>query len=209
MRVPVVVLAGGQSSRFGGRYKALAKLCGKPLAAHVVDNLAPLASRLVVVVHSEGQAAALSSALTGREYEVAVDALREVSPLVGLYTAASTVGTGPFAVAPVDTPFVTARAYERMLSWLGDRAAVIPQWPNGYTESLLAVYRAEPLRESIPHLLEEGRVRVSDLLSTLDAVRVPVSEVFSDPGLETFNVNTEKDLLLAEELCARRRGRGP
>lgn len=208
MKVPVVVLAGGQSSRFKGHYKALAQLCGKPLVAHVADNLAPLASRLVIVAHSEEQARLLSSALAGRRYEVAFDLLGEVSPLVGLYTAACTVGTGTFAVAPVDTPFVRAEAYERMLSRIGGHAAVIPQWPNGYIEPLLAVYRAEPLREIIPRLLREGQARVSALTGALDVVKVPVSEVFSNPDLETFNVNTEKDLLLAEELCAHLHGKG-
>lgn len=204
-RIPVVVLAGGQSRRFGGRYKALAQLCGKALIAHVIDNLSALASRLVVVVHSEEQARALLSVLAGRELELMVDALEEASPLVGLHTAASAVGTGPFAVAPVDTPFIRAEAYGRMLKRLGRHDAVVPQWPNGYIEPLLAVYRAERLREHAGRLLREGCVRVAELVSSLDTARVPVGEVFSDPKLETFNVNTEKDLLLAEELCARLR----
>ena len=204
-RIPVVVLAGGQSMRFGGRYKALARLCGKSLIAHVVDNLSELASRLVVVVHSEEQARALLPVLAGRELELVVDALEGASPLVGLYTAASVVGAGPFAVAPVDTPFIRAEAYGRMLKRLGGHVAVVPEWPNGYIEPLLAVYRAEQLREHAGRLLREGFASVTELVRSLDAVRVPVGEVFSDPKLETFNVNTEEDLLLAERLCARLR----
>lgn len=53
-RVPVYILAGGRSSRFGSD-KARAVVQGSPLLQHAVQAAAPVASRITVVASGDGQ----------------------------------------------------------------------------------------------------------------------------------------------------------
>lgn len=48
-----VILAGGRSSRMGGRNKALADLAGRPLLQHVIDRVAPQVRELALSVERE------------------------------------------------------------------------------------------------------------------------------------------------------------
>ncbi len=200
--VTLAVLSGGRGRRIGG-YKPLVTLCGRPLVCHVLGNLAPLAQERLLIVHDPSQAASLKKAVKACGFRASVisDLPGENLPITGIYTA-SLYSTGEIiAVAPSDTPFLTARPYERLLARLGDKDAAVPLWPNGYVEPLIAVYRSEPLRRATRKALEEGRLRSRSPLDYMDVVYVPVGEVFDDPQLETFNINSSKDLEEAERLC--------
>jgi molybdopterin-guanine dinucleotide biosynthesis protein A len=48
-----VVLAGGKSSRMDGTDKALMRLAGQPLLAHVIARLAPQVSDLIVSANGD------------------------------------------------------------------------------------------------------------------------------------------------------------
>ena len=52
-KVPVYILAGGRSSRFG-HDKAMARLAGVPLLSRVGTLAAPFASRITVVAEHAG-----------------------------------------------------------------------------------------------------------------------------------------------------------
>ncbi len=200
----LAVLSGGRGKRIGG-YKPLVQLCGRPLICHVLDNLSPLAQERILLVHDKKQEGILSKTVKrcGHRASVVSDLPGENLPIVGLYTA-SLYSTGEvILVAPTDTPFLTPKPYRRLLEALGDKDAAVPRWPNGYLEPLIAVYRAEPLRRATRQALEEGKLRSRAPLSYMDAVYVPVSEVFDDPAMETFNVNSQEDLARAEEICRR------
>jgi molybdenum cofactor cytidylyltransferase len=64
-RVAALVLAGGQSRRFGGPNKLLVELDGKPMVAHVVDTLLKTKALSVTVVTGH-QAEQVKKALQGR-----------------------------------------------------------------------------------------------------------------------------------------------
>lgn len=200
--VTLVVLSGGRGKRIGG-YKPLVTLCGRPLICHVLGNLASLAQERLLIVHDASQAGALKKTVKACGFKASVisDLPGENLPITGLYTA-SLYSTGEvIAVAPSDTPFLKARSYERLLARLGEKDAAVPIWPNGYVEPLIAVYRSEPLRKATRKALEEGKLRSRSPLDYMDVVYVPVDEVFYDPRLETFNVNSNEDLEEAERLC--------
>ena len=43
-----VILAGGQGRRMGGADKGLQELCGRPMAAHVLERLAPQVGAVLI-----------------------------------------------------------------------------------------------------------------------------------------------------------------
>lgn len=203
--VPLAILAGGEGRRLGGAFKALLLLCGKPLLLHLLDGLAAFFTRTIVVVHEEEQKEELRS-LIGDRLPIVCDRLEVRTPLAGIYTAAYEIAKGFFAVAPVDTPFLRPAAYRRMLSLVNNYDAIVPLWPNGYLEPLIAVYRAEKVLAAASTLVARRSQRVQDLLKSIRSAAVPVSTVFEDPFLETFNVNTYDDLAFAETICSRSAG---
>lgn len=50
-----VILAGGQGTRMGGADKAMLKLAGRPLLAHVLDRLAPQVDAVAINANGEPQ----------------------------------------------------------------------------------------------------------------------------------------------------------
>jgi len=78
-RLPVYILAGGRSSRFGSD-KARATLHGRPLLSHVAAMLKPVATRITVVADSEGKYDDLG-------FRTIADDKPALGPLGGLHTA--------------------------------------------------------------------------------------------------------------------------
>lgn len=78
-KLPVYILAGGKSSRFGSD-KARAMLSGKPLVAHVAESLKPFASQPRVVADAAGKYDDLGLRTLG-------DEVPDAGPLGGLLTA--------------------------------------------------------------------------------------------------------------------------
>lgn len=151
---------------------------------------------MIVIVHNDHQAEELSKIVGGRVCIVR-DRLEIQTPLSGIYTAAHEFGKGVFAVTPVDTPFLRASSYERMLAKINGFEAALPLWPNGYLEPLIAIYRSESVLKVAPSVMAH-RHRVLDLIEKLQSIKIPVEDVFEDPRLETLNINTWEDLLKAE-----------
>ena len=97
-----LVLAGGSGRRFGGVEKALLRLGGRPLIAHVVARLAPqvgalaISGRGVLAPYVPGLPILDDGAFAGR------------GPLAGLLAGlewAASIGAEAMLSMPVDTPF--------------------------------------------------------------------------------------------------------
>jgi len=84
-----IVLAGGQSSRFGSN-KAIQVLAGKPLVRHVVERVSEVTEEVVVVV-GRGEATAGYYAVLPNGVRVVNDILQGKSPLVGIVTGLNAV----------------------------------------------------------------------------------------------------------------------
>ena len=186
-KIAAVVLAGGKSSRAGGVNKLLATLSGKPLIAHVVDNLLATAARPVLVVTGH-QADALSSALAGRDVTFAYNpqyadglstslrqgmvALKELAP-----------NADGALVALGDMPRVTAAQLDRLISAFDPhegRSICVPTfggkggnpvlWGREYFEAMRTVAGDTGAR----HLIGEHGDQVCEVAMDDDAIFVDV-----------------------------------
>ena len=84
-----------------------------------------------------------------------------------------------------------------------NKNAVIPRWPNGYIEPLLAVYRTEVAKAASNDALDDGRLDMQAMVDKLQGIRYISTLVLRqlDPELRTFfNVNTISDLRKAETM---------
>lgn len=187
-----VVLAGGYATRFGDADKTLASLDGKPLLAHAVDNIAPAVDRVVVSCREE-QISAFEAALDA-SVSFCPDPTPDQGPLAGLAATLAAVETSTLALATADMPCVPSALYDQFFDALGDTDAVAVD-SEGYLQPAPAVYRTDPLRESVDARRAEGDARLRSLFQTLSVERVAADSVRSEWGANVLDdVNTREAL---------------
>lgn len=195
-RLPVVVLAGGKSTRFGSD-KASYVLAGRPLLQHVVDATAELASRFVVVM-AEGQALPkLEATVACEEVE---DVFPQSGPLGGIFTGLQHLypgrgeGSRRALVVACDMPLLRAELLRVVLRQLEGQNAAVPL-RDGLPEPLCGVYTAACIKPA-RRLLDRGEFKVSGLLEKVNTVFVPEEQwrPRDRDGRSFLNVNRPEDL---------------
>ena len=197
-----VILAGGQSRRFGGGDKGFADLDGRPVLSHVIERFRPQVGRLIL--NANGDLSRFAS------FGLEVVADREIpgqGPLSGILTAlewAKRHAPDCTAVATVstDVPFLAPNLIQRLEAERGDGVAIAVS--AGRRHPTIAIW---PLtsREAVADALQRGALSVDALAASLNAVAVPfpmgeIDGVTIDPF---FNVNRPEDLVAARALLAK------
>jgi len=197
-----VILAGGQSRRFGGGDKGFADLDGRPVLSHVIERFRPQVGRLIL--NANGDLSRFAS------FGLEVVADREIpgqGPLSGILTAlewAKRHAPDCTAVATVstDVPFLALNLIQRLEAERGDGVAIAVS--AGRRHPTIAIW---PLtsREAVADALQRGALSVDALAAELNAVAVPfpmgeIDGVTIDPF---FNVNRPEDLVAARALLAK------
>lgn len=183
-----VVLAGGESRRFGGE-KALFPLLGRAMAGWTLGALEPWTSRQVVVTNDRKVAESLG--VPGRP-----DRIPGLGPLGGLHTAltwAQEGGQEGVFLLACDLPLVTKEMVGLILRrWPEDSPAVVPGSPGplGF-EPLCAGYEVRGLPD-LEELIRTGRRSMESALAKMSAHRIPPAELGSQEELAVAftNVNT-------------------
>jgi molybdopterin-guanine dinucleotide biosynthesis protein A len=125
------VLAGGRSSRMGGRSKALATLAGRPLIQHVIERVEPQVDTLALLVESA------TEALDAHGLPQLPDpAPGHRGPLGGLLSALRHFASRYrwVLLVPCDAPFLPVDLATKLLA--GAAGSALP--------GALAVYRGQP-----------------------------------------------------------------
>ena len=197
----VIVLAGGGSTRMRSD-KGLREMGGEPLALHVVRRLSDLVDEVLLVVGSEAKRA-LYLRVIGEEAEILVDVYSDGSPLVGALTGFMRARGEYALVTGCDMPFIS-REVARLLFEEGEGFdGAVFQWPNGWVEPLLAVYRVKPSLRVAEELYRAGNLRLRMILLELPRVKmIPIETLKGiDPKLLTLHdVDDENSLREAENI---------
>lgn len=184
-----VILAGGRSSRMGGRSKALVELGGRSLLARVVDRLQPQVGGMVLSCEPGARE------LEGFGLPLAPDLVpAHRGPLAGLYSAMQYLldegHAGSLVLCPCDAPFVpfdlvqtlqraSAGRNTAMVSWRGVLQPTFSLWPLRHLDTLRDL------------LVEKGLGGPRQVLDHLPFTMVEWPETEPPPF---FNVNTPADL---------------
>lgn len=188
-RTTGVVVAGGRSTRFGDREKALAELDGRPMLANVVATLAEIADTVVLNCRPD-QRAAFADALGSVDADIgwALDEAPDEGPLAGLATALAAVDTDRAVVLGCDMPLAEADALVGLGARLGDGDAVVPRTEGG-PEPLHAVYRVDETRKAARATLDDSERSLRALLD-----RLAVDYVDTVPTRSLTSVDTRERL---------------
>ncbi len=192
-----VVLAGGRSTRMGGRDKALVTLAGKSLIEHVIDRLRPQVS--ILALNSNGDPARF----TDFGLPVVADTIAGFAgPLAGILTGllwAQRQRPTPRAIvtAAADTPFFPLDLVEHLAAASASADAVAVARTSGRLHPVFGCFplgRADDLADFLRH--GDSR-KASDWLERIGFV--PVDFVAGEGQYDPFfNINTPADLAAAE-----------
>jgi molybdopterin-guanine dinucleotide biosynthesis protein A len=195
-----VIVAGGRSTRFGDRDKAVADLAGTPLVRRVADRFGGVVDELVVNCRPD-QRAAIEAALAGVDPapRFAEDPEPDRGPMAGLMAGLRAVDSEYAAAVACDMPFVAPGFLDYLFERAAGHDAAVPR-PDEWFEPMQAVYRAGPTAAACAAALERGDRRVIAPLEELDYVVVGPGEVAEHATAETFeNLNTRAEFEAAAE----------
>jgi len=182
-----VLLAGGQSSRFGSN-KALALWRGKSLIQHVSDTLAAVFNDCLLVTNTPEQFKFLNM-------ETISDRYQNMGPLAGIHAALCHSANPWIFVVGCDMPLVTPDVISFLCGFANQECeAVIPCLETG-AEPLCGLYHKSAL-DKIEQYLKSGKTQVQEILKNLAVRKINQQELLKITGdLKVFsNVNREQDL---------------
>ncbi|MEM0240615.1 MAG: NTP transferase domain-containing protein [Candidatus Nezhaarchaeales archaeon] len=197
----VIILAGGASRRMG-KDKALLSVKGVPMIKRVTD-VALKVSGEVIIVTSNRRSLRDISGVVGGGVTIVEDEERGWGPIMGIFTGCKRARAEYVAVVPCDVPFLNPKVLLELFKRAEGHEAAIPLWPNGFLEPLQSVYRRQTVLDIVEGLIKKGSRSIMHLISSLrDVVYVPVEELklIDEKLLTFFNVNTPRDLLMAEAI---------
>jgi molybdenum cofactor guanylyltransferase len=164
-----VVLAGGQSRRFGSN-KLIADLDGAPLLHHALRAAAAVVDELIVVVGRTGAAPPLPDDLA-RPIVVIRDDADDPGPLAGVLGGAQGARGGKLLVVAGDMPMLRPALLSRLLAWRrGVGACLIVDGERQFLP--LGIDRGRAIAEA-GSLLSDGQRSLRALVSRLDLDAIP------------------------------------
>lgn len=194
-----IVLAGGRSSRMGGRDKSLQLLGGRPLMAHVLDGLAHQAS--AVAISANGDPA--------RFAEFALPVLPDtvagyLGPLAGLLAGmqwAQGLGATYILSMPTDTPFFPANLCAALAAAASATTPALAA-SNGRRHPAVGLWPVALAGRLADFLHAGATYKVSAFADSCGAVAVDFPMLArAGSGLDPFfNVNSPADLAFAETM---------
>jgi molybdopterin-guanine dinucleotide biosynthesis protein A len=193
-----VILAGGQSRRFGGGDKFHNMLNGKSILSHVIERVHPQVSRIIINSNSD------VASFKNLELSVIADTVQGyVGPLAGILTGMEWALENFseckwIATFPADAPFIPLDCIGKMKTCAEqNKVDVVCAASGGRTHPVCALWRIDLANELRLALVNE-EIRKIDLWTARH--RLATVEFSDKPFDPFFNINRLKDLELAEKI---------
>jgi len=177
------VLAGGQGRRMGGVDKGLQPLRGRPMAAWVLERLAPQVAEIVINANQNLEAYAAFG------YRVVPDEVGGFAgPLAGLHAGLAAVSHELAVTVPCDSPFLPQDLVARLRSALGSHDLAVAKTGDQPHPVFSLVRRS--VHAHLGAFLAGGGRKIDAWYATLKVVEVP----FDDEADAFRNINTREEL---------------
>jgi molybdopterin-guanine dinucleotide biosynthesis protein A len=163
--IPLIIFAGGKSSRMG-QDKALLPFGGyKTLSEFQHERLSKLFKKVYI-----------SAKENKFDFDVNVieDRYKESSPLVGIISVFETLKVDTIFILSVDAPFVNKEVIDKLINSNNRFDTVIAKSKSGM-QPLCGVYKRSVLPIAQEHL-KEGNHRLNNLLKKVDTQFVPFKD---------------------------------
>jgi molybdopterin-guanine dinucleotide biosynthesis protein A len=194
--ISCIILAGGQSTRFG-HDKVLERVGNTSLLEQVISHVNPI-SKDIIVVTAKGRAFAQ---LANRpKIRIVSDILPKQGSLGGIYTGLVESATFYNLVVAADMPFLNGPLLRYMIKIAQGYDFTLPRINNIY-EPLHAVYSKNCITP-IKSLLEQGKKTIIELFDYVKVRFIEAKEIdeFDPKHISFFNINTREDKKRALEI---------
>ncbi|MFB5251307.1 molybdenum cofactor guanylyltransferase [Bacillus mycoides] len=194
MKIAGIVLAGGQSSRFG-EPKALAIWKGTTFVEHIVKVMESAVQEIVVISHSD-----IKERL---ENLVQVPVIEDIphykgnGPLAGIVSGMEYVEADWYAIMPCDAPNISQEWFTILLGQTSNEYDAVVPIINGRKQPLLAAYHNR-VKEKIYTLLQEEKRSMGQLLSQSNVKYIAGEDVQANAAW-FMNVNTKEEYVQAQK----------
>jgi molybdopterin-guanine dinucleotide biosynthesis protein A len=185
IEVTGVVLAGGQGSRMGGVDKGLQEFRGKPMAAHVIERLAPQVGEILINANRNPEAYAAFG------HRVIADEIAGFAgPLAGFERGLAHALSPLVVTVPCDSPFLPHDLVSRLRAALEARDAQLAVAKTGDQAHPVFCLMRRDVLDSLRAFLASGQRKIDRWYSTLGVVEV----AFDDEADAFLNINTREEL---------------
>jgi molybdopterin-guanine dinucleotide biosynthesis protein A len=189
IEVSGIVLAGGQGSRMGGVDKGLQLFRGKPMAAHVVERLAPQVDELLINANRNPEAYAQFG------HRVIADEIEGFAgPLAGFERGLAHAKGDLVVTVPCDSPFLPADLVARLREALEGEQAELAVAKTGEQAHPVFSLMRRSVHASLRDFLAGGQRKIDRWYGALDVVLVS----FDDEADAFLNINTREELASLE-----------
>jgi molybdenum cofactor guanylyltransferase len=189
-----VILAGGLSTRFHGKNKALLQIQGKTILHYIYNVYKALFDEIILVTNSPVD-------YLDWDLEIVMDIFSIRSSMTGIHTGLFYAGHPYAFVSACDTPFIKKELVETVLEGIhGNAEWIVPQTKFGL-EPMCAVY-SKHCMQNMETCLNNEKLKIDKCLRKVPTKIISEKKLLEkDPDLISFfNVNTPEDLCKAESL---------
>jgi molybdopterin-guanine dinucleotide biosynthesis protein A len=189
IEVTGLVLAGGRGSRMGGVDKGLQAFRGRPMAAHVIERLAPQVDEILVNANRNPEA------YSGFGHRVIADEVPGFAgPLAGFERGLAHARGGLVATVPCDSPFLPADLVARLREGLERARAELAVARTGSQPHPVFCLMRRGVHASLSRYLAAGERKIDQWYASLRVVEV----AFDDEADAFLNINTREELASLE-----------
>lgn len=163
-----LILAGGKSSRMGGKHKGDLKIGGETFTQHLINELSGKTDRVWISYGEE----------IHEKYEnceIVTDQYVACGPMGGLHAGLSAARSERIFVVACDMPFVKGELIEMLENHLTEEADAVVPVVEGRVHPLAAIYRKSIL-PIVTEYLENGNYRMYRLVENLKTAYVKIEE---------------------------------
>lgn len=186
MKTAGILLAGGQSRRFGSP-KAFATHEGRAFYQYSLEALRPFCDTLIVVARPEFAESFPDDLRVVGDLEQ----FAGMGPLAGILTAMEAETADRYIVLPCDMPFIEPDIIGKLLEMhTGDLSAVTVE---GKRHPLVSVWE-QRVKPSIRHALVKGNRRVMHVQAQHEGQWIEGALLTDKPDIAFKNVNTPGEL---------------
>jgi molybdopterin-guanine dinucleotide biosynthesis protein A len=185
IEVTGLVLAGGQGSRMGGVDKGLQEFRGKPMAAHVIERLAPQVGEILINANRNPEAYAAFG------HRVIADEIEGFAgPLAGFERGLAHALSPLVVTVPCDSPFLPHDLVSRLRAGLESQGAQLAVAKTGDQAHPVFCLMRREVYASLRAFLASGQRKIDRWYSQLAVVEVS----FDDEADAFLNINTREEL---------------
>lgn len=189
-----VILAGGQCARFCGKNKAFFRVGDKSIFDRIYEVFNDLFDEIILITNNPLQ-------YLKWNLNIVSDVFPIQSSLTGIHTGLFFTSNPHAFFAPCDTPFLKKELIEIIIDNIEQNVdIVIPETSSGF-EPVCAVYSKKCLKPIEQNLMQR-KLRIQQVFKKLRIKKISEKILREkDPDLLSFfNVNTPKDLIIAQNL---------